>query len=289
MSLVSRSTVRLSSPFSSSFSSCSWKPSVASSSTRCELSLFFRIDSIADRAPTVTLIGVAEQHRQLVDHRQVGRVGDDDDERLAVAAVRARSRSAASGRPGSTGTAPGRSWNWSMSTNSRPVALGQAPRLRGPRRRVRRRRRARRASACIGVTVRRGHGSTRVLRAAPSVRRLHDAPSQLEERHVQRQQQAGDDDAHDDEQHRLDQRDEPVRARSRSPRRRSRRGCSASPAARRSTRRLRPSSPRRPGTRPGPPAPPANDSPSRTRCADRRPARAPCTGCRSTGRRCRAR
>ena len=57
-SLVSRSTVRLSSPFSSSFSSCSWKLSVASSSTRVELSLFFRIDSIADRAPTVTLIGV---------------------------------------------------------------------------------------------------------------------------------------------------------------------------------------------------------------------------------------
>ena len=59
MSLVSFSTVRLSSPFSSSFSSCSWKPSVASSSTRCELSLFFRIDSIDERAPTVTLSGAA--------------------------------------------------------------------------------------------------------------------------------------------------------------------------------------------------------------------------------------
>jgi hypothetical protein len=88
MSLVSRSTVRLSSPFSSSLSSCSWKPSVASSSTRCELSLFFRIDWIADGAPTVTLSGRREQRRQLVDHRQVGRVGDDDDERLALAAVR---------------------------------------------------------------------------------------------------------------------------------------------------------------------------------------------------------
>ena len=30
----------------------------------------------------------AEQHRQLVDHRQVGRVGDDDDQRPAVAAER---------------------------------------------------------------------------------------------------------------------------------------------------------------------------------------------------------
>ena len=58
MSLVSRSTVRLSSPFSSSFSSCSWKLSVASSRTRCELSLFFRIESIAVRGPTTTLIGV---------------------------------------------------------------------------------------------------------------------------------------------------------------------------------------------------------------------------------------
>ena len=59
MSLVSRSTVRLSSPFSSSLSSWSWKLSVASSSTRCELSLFFRIDSMAERGPTATLIGVA--------------------------------------------------------------------------------------------------------------------------------------------------------------------------------------------------------------------------------------
>ena len=58
-SLVSLSTVSCSSPASSSRSSCSWKLSVASSSTRCELSLFFRIDWIADGVPTVTLIGVA--------------------------------------------------------------------------------------------------------------------------------------------------------------------------------------------------------------------------------------
>ena len=43
---------------------------------------------MADGVPTVTLIGVAEQHRQLVDHRQVGRIRDDDDERVALAAVR---------------------------------------------------------------------------------------------------------------------------------------------------------------------------------------------------------
>ena len=37
---------------------CSCKPSLALSSTRCELSLFLRIDWIADGAPTVTLIGI---------------------------------------------------------------------------------------------------------------------------------------------------------------------------------------------------------------------------------------
>ncbi len=63
MSLVSRSTVRLSSPASSSLSSWIWNSSVASSSTRCELSLFFRIDSIADRAPTITRTGVPSSTR----------------------------------------------------------------------------------------------------------------------------------------------------------------------------------------------------------------------------------
>ena len=58
MSLVSRSTVRLSAPSSSSRSNCSSKRSVASSSTRCDPSLFFRIDSIADGAPTITVSGV---------------------------------------------------------------------------------------------------------------------------------------------------------------------------------------------------------------------------------------
>ena len=88
VSLVRRSTVRFSSPDSSSLTTFSWKPSVASSSTRCELSLFLRIDWIADGAPTVTLIGVLEHDAELVDHRQVGRIGDDDDERLALAAMR---------------------------------------------------------------------------------------------------------------------------------------------------------------------------------------------------------
>ena len=58
MSLVSRSTVRLSSACSSSCRICNSKLSVASSSTRCEPSLFLRIDSIADDVPTVTRIGV---------------------------------------------------------------------------------------------------------------------------------------------------------------------------------------------------------------------------------------
>ena len=47
-----------------------------------------RIDWIAEGAPTVHLDRRAEDDAQLVDHRQVGRIGDDDDERLAVAAVR---------------------------------------------------------------------------------------------------------------------------------------------------------------------------------------------------------
>ena len=57
-SAVSFSTVSCSSPLSSSRRIWSWKLSVASSSTRCELSLFFRIAWIADGVPTVTLIGV---------------------------------------------------------------------------------------------------------------------------------------------------------------------------------------------------------------------------------------
>ncbi len=119
MSLVSFSTVRLSSPFSSSFSSCSWNPSVASSSTRCELSLFFRIDSMADRAPTVTLSGAASSS---ASSSIIGRsVGSDT--------------TMTSERPSRwCGTNPYRSirsagiernsswsiWNCSRSTNSRP-------------------------------------------------------------------------------------------------------------------------------------------------------------------------
>ena len=57
-SLVSFSTVRLSSTLSSSRRTCSSKPSVASSSTRCELSLFLRMLSMAERVPTATRRGV---------------------------------------------------------------------------------------------------------------------------------------------------------------------------------------------------------------------------------------
>ena len=88
LSLVRRSTVRLSSPASSSLSTWIWNSSVASSSTRCELSLFFSMPSIAERRADHHAHRRAEHHRQLVDHRQVGRIRDDDDERLAVAAVR---------------------------------------------------------------------------------------------------------------------------------------------------------------------------------------------------------
>ena len=88
MSLVSRSTVRLSSPPSSSLSSWIWKLSVASSRTRCELSLFLRIESIADRAPDHHAQRRGEQDLELVDHREVARVRDDDDQRAPVAPVR---------------------------------------------------------------------------------------------------------------------------------------------------------------------------------------------------------
>ncbi len=58
------STVSCSSPSSSSRSSCSWKLSVASSSTRCELSLFLRIDSIAERRADRDLDRRRQQHRR---------------------------------------------------------------------------------------------------------------------------------------------------------------------------------------------------------------------------------
>ena len=58
LSAVRRSTVRFSSPFSSSRRICSVKLSVASSSTRWELSLLRSIDWMAEGAPTVTLSGV---------------------------------------------------------------------------------------------------------------------------------------------------------------------------------------------------------------------------------------
>ena len=58
VSAVIFSTVSCSSPCSSSWRICSWKLSVASSRTRVELSLFFRIAWIADGGATITLIGV---------------------------------------------------------------------------------------------------------------------------------------------------------------------------------------------------------------------------------------
>ena len=83
--------------------------SVASSSTRWDDSLFFRISWIALCVPTQISMRRAEQELELVDHQHVGRIGDDDLEAGRRPAPRARSCSGTSGRPGSSGTARGRS------------------------------------------------------------------------------------------------------------------------------------------------------------------------------------
>jgi hypothetical protein len=57
VSALMRSIERTSSPSSSSWTSCRRKSSVASSSTRCELSLFCRISSICAAVPTRTSTG----------------------------------------------------------------------------------------------------------------------------------------------------------------------------------------------------------------------------------------
>ncbi len=85
---VSFSTVRFSSPASSSRSSWIWKPSVASSSTRVELSLFFRMPWMADGVADAHADRRAQLHAHLVDRLQVARIGDDDEQRVAVATVR---------------------------------------------------------------------------------------------------------------------------------------------------------------------------------------------------------
>ncbi len=88
LSLVRRSTVRLSSPNSSSLSTWIWNSSVASSRTRCELSLFFSMPSMADRPPTMTRTGVP----RITDSSSIiGRsVGSDTTitSEAAVAAIR---------------------------------------------------------------------------------------------------------------------------------------------------------------------------------------------------------
>jgi hypothetical protein len=56
-SCVIRSIVRVSSPSSSSLTSCRRNSSVASSRTRCDDSLFWRMSVIAARLPTLSLRG----------------------------------------------------------------------------------------------------------------------------------------------------------------------------------------------------------------------------------------
>ena len=112
---------------------------------------------MAERGPTATLIGVAEQHAELVDHRQVGRIRDDDHERLAVAAVRHEAvaqHQVGGDRPEQLLIDPERVHVDELE----PVALGEAPRLLelGVVRR-RRRDRARGRSAGRRIVGVRGH------------------------------------------------------------------------------------------------------------------------------------
>src|SRR5216117_1952512 len=80
-SLVSFSTDRLSSPLSSSLSTCSWKLSVASSSTRWLLSLFFAIESILKKSESSQrVLEEATESFQL----QVLKEDDNGDESLSV-------------------------------------------------------------------------------------------------------------------------------------------------------------------------------------------------------------
>ena len=73
-----------------------------------ELSLFFRIDWIADGVPTQTRIGVAELDADLVDRLQVAAGRTRRSAASGRRAGTARSRTAASGRPECCGTARGR-------------------------------------------------------------------------------------------------------------------------------------------------------------------------------------
>ena len=177
MSLVSRSTVRLSSPPSSSFSSWISNPSVASSSTRCELSLFFSIDWMADRAPTVTFSGVDKQRRQLVDHRQVASGPTPRSRAPCLRGARARTRSAASARRESIGTARCRSGSDPCRRTRAGTARPAAARASRP------------VSAAWSAAAASGAVVGEIAPRVPS-RALTD--DKLEEGQVEREQQARD-------------------------------------------------------------------------------------------------
>ena len=102
----------------------------------------------------------AEQHRQLVDHRQVGRIRHDDDERLAVAPVRHEAVAQHQVGGNRRGTAPGRSGTGSCrgtrAGSARPAGAPVPPRRCAPRPR----RRSARSSSVSAV----GSSSSSVVR-----------------------------------------------------------------------------------------------------------------------------
>ena len=77
-SCVIRSIVRVSSPSSSSETSCIRKSSVASSRTRCEDSLFWRRSPMSAAAADLDPQREPEVELELVEAHDVGRVGADD-------------------------------------------------------------------------------------------------------------------------------------------------------------------------------------------------------------------
>jgi hypothetical protein len=134
-SAVSLSIESVSSGFSSSPTTSSVKPSVTSSSTRCDCSVFFSRSEICDSVATLTRSFLLQQDRQLVDQVQVARIGQRDLERAVLRLGAARSCSGTSGPPGSSGTGRGRSWpragRRTRSGSAPPGARLLLPRLAG--------------------------------------------------------------------------------------------------------------------------------------------------------------
>ena len=142
MSLVSRSTVRLSSPLLvlaeqlhlEALGRLLEHPLRALALLEHRLDGRRRADRHLDRR--------AELQRDLVDQRQVGRIGDDDDERAAFAPVRHEAVAQHQLGRDRRGTAALSIWNVVHVDEVQPVALGQPPRLRdlgGELRRIRHR------------------------------------------------------------------------------------------------------------------------------------------------------